>query len=117
MSSKKYNVIEDKSFKFAVRIVNLYKYLISEKKEFVLSKQILKYGTSIGANTEEALGGVSNSDFSNKLSIAYKEARETLYWLRLLNATDYLEVKVFQSMFNDCDEICKILFTIIRKTK
>ncbi len=110
-------MIEDKSFKFAVRIVNLYKYLISEKKEFVLSKQILKSGTSIGANTEEALGGVSNSDFSNKLSIAYKEARETLYWLRLLNATDYLEVKVFQSMFNNCDEICKILFTIIRKTK
>ena len=83
------NVIQEKSFAFAIRIVNAYKYLKFEKQEFVLSKQMLRSGTSIGANVEEAIGGQSKADFISKLSIAYKEARETLYWLRLLNDSGY----------------------------
>lgn len=82
----KENIIKNKSFDFSVRIVGQYKFLKDEKKEFVLSKQILKSGTSIGANVEEADGGISKAEFSNKLSIAYKEAKETHYWLRLLKA-------------------------------
>lgn len=103
------NIIQEKSFAFAIRIVNLYKYLISEKKEFVLSKQLLRSGTSIGANIEEAIGGVSKKDFSHKLSISYKEARESIYWLKLLNKTDYISDNEFESLHNDAEEICKIL--------
>lgn len=110
------NVVKDKSFDFAVRIVNLYKHLSQEKKEFVLSKQLLRSGTSVGANVEEAIGGVSKPDFKAKLGTAYKEARETKYWLRLLHATDYLTDKEFESIFNDSDELGKILFTIIKNT-
>ncbi len=77
----KYNILQEKSFAFAVRIVNLYKYLCDEKKEFVLSKQVLRFGTSIGANIEEAIGGQSDKDFLSKLSVSYKEARETTYWI------------------------------------
>jgi four helix bundle protein len=85
------NIIQQKSFAFAIRVVNLYKFLTNEKKEFVLSKQLLRSGTSIGANVEESIGGQSEKDFLSKLSIAYKEARETMYWLKLLLATDYLK--------------------------
>jgi len=84
----KENIIQDKSFLFAVRIINLYKYLTTTKKEFVLSKQILRCGTSIGANIEESIGGRSDKEFLFKLEISYKEARETIYWLKLLKATD-----------------------------
>ncbi|MCB0479761.1 MAG: four helix bundle protein, partial [Crocinitomicaceae bacterium] len=87
----KENIIQQKSFAFAIRTVNAYKYLQSEKKEFVLSKQLLRSGTSIGANIEEATGGQSKKDFIAKMSIAYKEARETKYWIKLLAATEYLE--------------------------
>ena len=87
---KEDNVIQLKSYNFALRMVKLYRFLTEKKKEYVLSKQILKSGTSIGANVEEALGAQSKADFICKLAIAYKEARETLYWLRLLHATDYL---------------------------
>ncbi|MDR2206169.1 MAG: four helix bundle protein [Flavobacteriaceae bacterium] len=103
------NIIQQKSFAFAVRIINVYKYLISEKKEFVLSKQVLRSGTSIGANIEESIGGQSDKDFLSKLSIAYKEARETAYWLRLLLATDYLNQEQADSLLNDAEEICKII--------
>ncbi len=103
------NIIQEKSFAFAIRIVNLYKHLIAEKKEFILSKQLLRSGTSIGANVEEAIGGVSDKDFLNKLGIAYKEARESIYWLKLLNATGYITENEFQSLINDAEEICKIL--------
>lgn len=103
------NVIQEKSFAFAIRIVNLYKYLVAEKKEFVLSKQLLRSGTSIGANVEEAIGGASEKDFLNKLTISYKEARESIYWLKLLKTTDYISENDFQSLFNDAEEICKIL--------
>ena len=106
---KSNNIIQEKSFAFAIRIVNLYKYFINDKKEYVLSKQLLRSGTSIGANVEEAIGGLSEKDFLSRLGIAYKEARETVYWLRLLNATEYLSNKEFESLFHDAEEICKIL--------
>ena len=97
----KSNIILKESYAFAVRIVKLYLYLYKEKKEFVLSKQILRSGTSIGANAEEAVGGISKKDFWAKMSIAYKEARETEYWLRLLNDTDILDDKLFTSLHDE----------------
>lgn len=103
------NIIQQKSFAFAIRIVNLYKHLTNEKKEFVLSKQLLRSGTSIGANIEEAIGGQSDKDFLSKISISYKEARETIYWLKLLQETDYLNIEEAESLLADADEICKIL--------
>lgn len=90
---KKNNIIQEKTFSFAIKIVKLYKFLCEEKKEFVLSKQVLHSGTSIGANIEEAIGGQSEKDFFAKITIAYKEARETVYWLKLLLATAYLNQK------------------------
>jgi len=109
---KQNNIIQEKSFAFAIRIVNLYKYLCEDKKEFVLSKQVLRSGTSIGANIEEAIGGQSDKDFFTKLTIAYKEARETLYWLKLLSATDYLNQEQADSLLKDSEEICKIISKI-----
>jgi four helix bundle protein len=106
---KKDNIIQQKSFAFAIRVVNLYKFLTNEKKEFVLSKQLLRSGTSIGANVEESIGGQSEKDFLSKLSIAYKEARETMYWLKLLLATDYLNREQAESLIADVEEICKII--------
>lgn len=103
------NVIQEKSFAFAVRAVNLFKYLQEENREFVLSKQFLRCASSIGANVEESIGGQSDKDFLSKLSIAYKEARETMYWLRLLKATDYLTQAEAESMLTDAEELCKIL--------
>lgn len=108
----KENVVQQKSFQFAIRVINLYKYLANEKKEFVLSKQILRSGTSIGANIEESIGGQSERDFLSKISISYKEARETIYWLKLLKETDYIKIEEFESLFNDAEEICKILGSI-----
>ncbi len=109
---KKDNVIQKKSYDFAVRIVNLYKHLSQEKKEFVLSKQLLRSGTSIGANIEEAIGGQSRKDFYAKLTIAYKEARETHYWIRLLNDTSFLSKDTAQSFLNDTEEILRIIGSI-----
>lgn len=111
------NIVKEKSFAFAIRIVHLYQYLCGEKKEFVLSKQILRSGTSIGANIEEAQGGISTADFTYKISIAYKEARETHYWLRLLHATNYIEQDAFESILADCEELCKLLYSIFRTAK
>ena len=108
---KKDNVILDKSFDFAVRIVNLYKLLTAEKKEFVLSKQLVRSGTSIGSNVSEAVRAQSTSDFVAKLSIALKEANETDYWLRLLYKTEYLTAKEYDSINNDVKEIVSILKT------
>lgn len=113
----KENIIQEKSFLFAVRIINLYKYLTATKKEFVLSKQILRCGTSIGANIEESIGGRSDKEFLFKLEISYKEARETIYWLKLLKATDYISVNEFGSIFNEANEICRILAKIILTLK
>ncbi len=98
-----------KSKRFAVRVVNLYKYLCDEKKEFILSKQILRSGTSIGANLAEAGTAISKKDFQSKVYIALKECAETQYWLELLNETDYLTEELFQSLYQDCEELRKML--------
>ena len=110
------NVVLTKSFAFAVRMVKLNKHLRSTHQEYVLSKQLVRCGTSIGANVEEAIGGISKADFSAKISIAYKEARETSYWLRLLHEAEHLDSKLFHSLHSDCEELCKILFSILRTT-
>ena len=94
----KENIIQIKSYAFAVRIVKVYKYLCEDKKEYVLSKQLLRSGTSIAANIEEAIGGQTNKDFFAKLTITYKEARETHYWIRLLTDTDYISKKENESL-------------------
>src|SRR6478735_10399359 len=106
-------IIKNKSYAFALRIVKAYKHLSAEKKEFVLSKQLLRSGTSIGANVTEAIGGITKADFSAKISVAYKEALETEYWLQLLKDSEYLEEKVFNSLIDDCIELSKILFSIL----
>ena len=111
------NIIENKSFHFAIRIVNLYKYLCRTKKEFVLSKQLLRAGTSIGANVAESQQAQSRADFIAKLSIALKETSETKYWLRLLKATDYLTDEESRSIYADCVELEKLLVTILKSTK
>ena len=108
--------VEEKSFLFAIRIVNLSKYLAG-KNEHVLSKQILRSGTSIGANIAEAQQAQSTADFISKLNIALKESSETNYWLRLLNATKYLTDTEFSSLLNDCREIEKMLTAIIKSSK
>ena len=110
------NIIKEKSRNFAIRIIRLYKYLCDEKKEFVLSKQLLRSGTSIGANVNEALCGISKKDFLAKMYIAYKETAESLYWLDLLNATDFISEKEFQSINNDCKELKNLLSSITKTT-
>ena len=109
---KEDNVVLEKSYALALRMVKLYGYLTEEKREFVLSKQILRSGTSIGANMEEAVGAQSEKDFLSKISIGYKEARETKYWLRLLNDSGYLEEEQAQSLFMDIEEMLKLLGSI-----
>ncbi|MGN0618788.1 MAG: four helix bundle protein [Ruminiclostridium sp.] len=109
--------IENKSKKFAVRIINLYKYLVSEKKEYVMSRQILKSGTSIGANVREGEFAQSTPDFISKMSIALKEAGETEYWLELLCETDFITAAQYESMKTDCNEIIRLLISIIKSTK
>ncbi len=111
------SLVYDKAYNFAIRIVNAFKYLTENKKEYILSKQMLRSGTSIGANIAEANGAISDADFSNKMSIAYKECLETKYWLSLLKDTKYLDEKIFISIHEDADEIAKILFSIIRKVR
>ena len=111
------NIIESKSFDFAVRIINLYKYLCNDKKEFVLSKQLLRSGTSIGANVSEAEKAQTKADFYTKMTIALKEANETDYWLRLLYATDYLTELEFESLGKDIREIISLLVSITKTTK
>lgn len=105
--------LREKSFALAVRIVKLHKYLVVEKKEFTLSKQILKSGTSPGANIREAFNGKSDADFIHKLSISQKETDETLYWLELLFATDYISETAFKSLYSDTEELLKIIRTSI----
>lgn len=111
------NIIVDKSKSFAVRIVNLYKYLCDEKKEFVLSKQLLRSGTSIGANVKEAIRGQSKDDFIHKMNISLKEASESEYWIELLFETDYITEQQFDSIISDCRELIKILTSIIKTSR
>lgn len=111
------SIIKSKSFQFAVRIVNLYKHLSTIKKEFVLSKQLLRSGTSIGANVREAHNGESEADFIHKMGIAQKECDETLYWLELLKETAFISELEFTSIYNDACEILKIIKSIILTMK
>ncbi len=111
------NVVKNKSFAFAVRIVKLYQYLCEQKKEFVLSKQLLRSGTSVGAMVREAEHAESKPDFKHKMSIAQKEINETIYWLELLKETDYLTNEQFESLNNDATEIIKLITAIIKSTK
>ena len=111
------SLIYDRAYHFAIRIVNAYRYLIETKKEFVLSKQLLRSGTSIGANIAEAKGAISKADFSAKISIAYKETLETKYWLSLLKDTGYIDIKSYDSIYADADELAKILFSILKTTR
>ena len=111
------SVLATKSLDFAVRVVNGVKFLQCEKNEYVMSKQILRSGTSIGANIHEALYAQSRADFVNKLSIALKEANETAYWLTLLNRTDYLALEVYQSLRKDVDEIIRMIIASLKTIK
>ena len=111
------NAILDKSMDFSVRIVRLYKYLRYEKDEYILSKQLLRSGTSIGANAAEGNDAISKHDFLNKMYIALKECSETLYWIELLHRTDYLSDAQYQSMMTDCLELKRILSSITKSTK
>jgi len=113
----KNNPVLDKSYAFALRIVKLHLYLSKDLKQFELSSQVLRSGTSIGANVEEALGGVSRKDFINKLGTSYKEARETKYWLRLLKDSGILESSLAESLIADCEELLKLLYSIINSTR
>ena len=114
---KSESIIAKKAYSFALEIVKLYKRLVSEKKEFVLSRQVLRSGTSIGANVNEAICGQSKRDFVHKLSIALKEVRETIYWLNLLKDSEYINFEEFNSLNGHAAEIMKILSSIILTTK
>ena len=113
-SVMKDNIVVDKSFDFAVRIVKLYKYLVQKKNEYVLSKQLLRSGTSIGANIAEAQRGQSKADFTAKMAIALKEAYETEYWVRLLYKTDFLNKKEYESIDKEIKEIISLLMSICK---
>ena len=113
----KENLVRDKSKAFAIRIVNLYKYLTEQRKEYVLSKQVLRSGTSIGANVWESEYAQSRSDFKSKMYIALKEANETIYWLEILTDTNYLTNTQGESILNDCKELIRILIAITKKLK
>jgi four helix bundle protein len=110
------SIAYEKSFAFAIRITKLYKFLTDEKKEFFVSKQLMRSGIGIGANIAEALRGVSKKDFANKMGIALKEASECEYWIDLLFATEYLDKIQFESIKSDCSEINKILIAIVKKS-
>jgi four helix bundle protein len=117
MNEPRDNIIVSKSYSFALKVIELYKYLISEKKEYVMSKQFLRCGTSIGANVHEAVASESKKDFIHKLGIAVKEARETSYWLRLLKETNYISQDKAPELHSACEELIKILNSIILTTK
>ena len=114
---KEGNVAAQKSYGFALRIVNMYRYLTEKKREYVLSKQVLRSGTAIGALYAECQHAQSKADFINKASIALKEANETLYWLRLLHDSNYLSDDIFQSIYQDADELVALLVTIVKSAK
>ena len=112
----KESIVRDKSMCFAIRIVRCYKYLVEEKREFILSKQLLRCGTSIGANVKEALRGQSRPDFTAKMSISLKEASECEYWIELLKNTEFIPQESAQSLLDDCQELIKILTSIVKST-
>ena len=114
---KENNVVANKSKTFAIKIIRLYQYLASEKKEYVISKQILRSGTSIGANIREAIRGQSRADFTSKMQIALKEASETEYWIELLQETDYITKDAGESLLTDCEELIKLISSIVVSMK
>ena len=111
------NIVKEKSLAFAVRIVNLYRVLCEQRKEYVMSKQVLKAGTSIGANLAEAECAISRNDFLSKVYVAFKECSETKYWLELLLKTKFISMNEYNSINNDCEEIYKILASITKTTR
>ena len=111
------NAVREKSYRFAVRIVKLCRFLKNEKKEHIMSRQLLRSGTSVGANVAEAQHAQSRQDFLAKLNIALKEAAETDYWLRLLYETEYLTERQFKSIYEDCDEVESLLVSIVKSVK
>jgi four helix bundle protein len=113
----KKNIIKDKSFQFSIKIVEIYKFLTIESKEFVMSKQLLRAGTSNGANVREAEHAESKADFTHKMSISLKEANETEYWLDLLKETGYLRVSQYENMKNEINELLRILISIVKSSK
>ncbi len=114
---KKDNVVQIKSFDFALRIIETYKYLKEEKHEFIMSKQLLRSGTSVGANIEEAIGAQTDKDFFMKITISYKEMRETIYWIKLLKFSSYLEVERADYLLKDADELIRIIGSIQKTLK
>jgi four helix bundle protein len=113
----KENIIKIKSFAFAIRIVKMYQFLTEQKKEYTLSKQLLRSGTSVGAMVREAEHSESKKDFVHKMAIAQKEINETIYWLELLNETKYIDKKQFESINKDAVEVIKLITSIIKTTK
>lgn len=113
----KKNIVKDKSFKFAIKIVRLYQFLVAEKKEFILSKQLLRSGTSVGVMVREAEHAETKKDFIHKMTIAQKEINESIYWLELLKETDYLNTSEFKSLNDNAIEIIKLITSIIKSTK
>jgi four helix bundle protein len=114
---EKENVIRDKSYRFGLRIIKTHIQMSREIKQYDILRQLLRSGTSIGANVEEAIGGISKKEFTSKMSIAYKEARETHYWLRLLRDSEIADNKLMSSLILDCEELLRILYTIIKSSK
>lgn len=114
---KKENIIQQKSYEFALLCIDLFRKLTKERHEYILSKQFLRSGTSIGANIEEAIGGQSTKDFLSKLSISYKEARETHYWLRFLRDSNYVNVEESKNLIDKCEELLRIIGSIQKTTK
>jgi four helix bundle protein len=114
MKQKEDNIIAIKSYKFAVRCVNLYKYLCEEKHDYVIGKQLLRSGTSIGANIKEAIRGISKAEFRAKMSISLKEASESEFWIELLRDTEYITKEEAESLLNDCGELLRLLMSIVK---
>lgn len=116
MKKSEDNLIVSKSKQFALRIIKLYRYLSDDKKEYILSKQLLRSGTSIGANVKEAIRGQSKSDFGAKMNIALKEASESEYWIELLGESEYLSIAETESILSDCRELIRLLTSIVKTT-
>jgi four helix bundle protein len=117
MKTKEENIVVSKSYAFALRCVKLYKYLCEEKHDYVIGKQLLRSGTSVGANVKEAIRGVSKADFTSKMSIALKEASESEFWIDILKDSEYINQQQADSMMNDCQELLKLLMSIIKTSK
>jgi len=111
------NIIADKSYVFALSIIKIYKLMVGDRKEFILSKQLLKSGTAVGALVWEAEHAQSTADFLNKMNVSLKEANETLYWLRLLKDSEYITILEFESVFPNAEELVRILVSIVKTTK